>query len=107
MKNILFTIAAASKPAPTRAPANAARPLPHPLLLLFKFASLAATVACRTDARTRIIIDNGECGCHFFVVCGAWICDVWCQKTENQQNLAVLKFFLGPSTEPEVLTKCS
>jgi hypothetical protein len=107
MNFLLFTIAAASKPVPTRAPTNAARPLLYPLLLLSESASLAAAAACRAAARTRIIVDDGECGCHFllFVALGLVMCGV--RKPKTNQNLAVLKFFLRPSTEPVLLTKCS
>ena len=96
MNLLLFTIAAASKPVPTRAPTNAARPLLYPLLLLSESVSLAVAVACRAAARTRIIVDDGECECHFFVVCGAWIGDVWCQKTENQPKSGGFEVFSPP-----------
>jgi hypothetical protein len=54
MKKILFTIAtiaAVSKPVPTRAPENAAPPLPHPLLLPSESASLAASESERERER--------------------------------------------------------
>ena len=62
------------------------RPYPNPLLrwaayLLVSNAAVYAAVkqrregtampaaaACRAATRRRIIVDNGECGCHFFVV---------------------------------------
>ena len=54
LKNILFTIlAAASKPASTRAPANAARPLLLLLLLPSESASLAASESEREREKER------------------------------------------------------
>ena len=84
------------------------RPYPNPLLgwAAYLFISGAATcataeqrgegtampaaVACRAAARRRIIVDDGECRCHFFVVCGVWICDVW--LSENRKPTKIWRF---------------
>ena len=69
--------------------------------------AMPAAVACRASTQRRIIVDDGECGCHFFVV---WRLVVWCvvvRKPKTTQNLSVLKFFLQRLTKPQVLTKYS
>ena len=50
---------------------------------------MPAAVVCRAATRRRIIVDDGECGCHFSLF-GAWSCDVW--LSENQKPSKICQF---------------